>query len=1282
MSTSTEYTKTADAKLKMVNGDDQVVELLFRLTHFLSSPLGNDDLGTFNRQIATAALDNMQGGRKTSHTVLESTEESTTPLSVTALSALSAEAQRMSLEELKKMYDPAEQEAFGIKFGMHADVGVFQMVVSTTMMVCDIDRKLDAAASETKQQELLDRCKITSPLDYFLEWNTENSSTQRAHPKSKARQTQIYESYKDLCRNYLGTKSSPGIVGLCQGSFKILPQKKLFERVRYYGAMLDSYRYAVGIPDVRIYNPDEMHKLMQIITADLPLSSFKKHAPGRIEQFQTLCMEQVDSYLGAIEKALHGGNDMESDFDDDVDDAFVEPRGLRRSARNKKKVNHGNESSMDKSVSVSTLQANPSQYDATIKTAKTSPESYDFSDDDEEEDNYDAKDKDYVEIRVNLKEISVFPDAADPPSKKTRKKNIVPVVPLPVRREQAKQHKKEADSKLIKAISKKSKGKSNGKAGSKRRENSSKNQDESQEQHRSDEGSGPADGEGSEQADDESPAITHPLSKWLLTFESPDPKDHLHIRNVMEALHETSGTLPVIVQEVWRDIETGKLVNGPEGPDFRSFYEGEDVKYKLESITIMSLQPCGMYAFADECNQHGALLRENIDEILQSDERKWTTVLDYKPGTLSLMNRDDFRFLQLGDKRFDEFMEELEKKLDVAFFLKRFLNLEIEDMEPGAFWDVTNGEVPTVVIELNNERGLPQAHIGFAGTHSTERTDKSQVNHEGTVLPIPNLVNEKDDELYRKVGPVAELVFKFMKKYCRNSDGSPLMSDPQVNAECRPFSDKMGVDCNFMAATVALQPVALLTKEETGRTKMEYGRKSACDMDTDEYEYWMRLKRHLDGKNSRKKGYHMSGIFWAFIVMNGIVFRLTFIFYSRKSITDLVEKKFEYVHPVTREIMERINQENGGKSYESWSLKKDMSQTKAVEVRENQAERNGGKGWRLPEVNEEGKVVEKKPLKPLEWLKMTFFSGLVLFYISLPEFVSRFGFVSSFIWIINKLTDKYELSRERRLELAYIALLSASQPLFVAVLKFWHDNEPGFDWEDPKVSLLEKYHEYVETNTNFKARGGPRTRFQGQGDQNWPTCNFRDKDGVLDQNALDQQMKFLEEDIERLRNGEDIKAEAFGIKDVACLSFASLMLFTGLVEPTPEAIGMAERPKFNKRGPYFKGPKKIANRLGLDDHAKELLAVPQRFSDLMKYLSFYLGICVEGIENVFCAISRADEAEDFFFFGQDLYMIKNGEMLIKEFETEDYLSFKEIRELQKQNLTNQLPANPLPIFNV
>ena len=72
----------------------------------------------------------------------------------------------------------------------------------------------------------------------------------------------------------------------------------------------------------------------------------------------------------------------------------------------------------------------------------------------------------------------------------------------------------------------------------------------------------------------------------------------------------------------------------------------------------------------------------------------------------------------------------------------------------------------------------------------------------------------------------------------------------------------------------------------------------------------------------------------------------------------------------------------------------------------------------------------------------------------------------------------------------------------------------------------------------------------------------------------------------------------------------------------------------------FKGQKRIANQIpNIDDECKEKLKDENKFSRLMDYLEKYFRCALEAIENVFCAICRGQEREDFFFYQQDLYRI-------------------------------------------
>ncbi|KAL3904927.1 MAG: hypothetical protein SGILL_009883, partial [Bacillariaceae sp.] len=218
-----------DEKLKeMLVGEADMNQLLLKLLELLKTSF--DDNVSSKRQAAVAALSRMilplQKEDKSC-----SNEESAPLLDTKALSALSTAAQGMNTKERQKSYDPAAQETTGLHMGLHFDISAFQMVVSTVIVVSDIDRKLDESASlksEEMKETCLERLKITSPLDYFLEWDDIAKITQWVTGKHKRRRNQIYRSYVKLCKEYLGTESAPGIIGITQGSFQILKQKDLF----------------------------------------------------------------------------------------------------------------------------------------------------------------------------------------------------------------------------------------------------------------------------------------------------------------------------------------------------------------------------------------------------------------------------------------------------------------------------------------------------------------------------------------------------------------------------------------------------------------------------------------------------------------------------------------------------------------------------------------------------------------------------------------------------------------------------------------------------------------------------------------------------------------------------------------------------------------------------------------------------------------------------------------------------------------------------------------------
>ena len=95
--------------------------------------------------------------------------------------------------------------------------------------------------------------------------------------------------------------------------------------------------------------------------------------------------------------------------------------------------------------------------------------------------------------------------------------------------------------------------------------------------------------------------------------------------------------------------------------------------------------------------------------------------------------------------------------------------------------------------------------------------------------------------------------------------------------------------------------------------------------------------------------------------------------------------------------------------------------------------------------------------------------------IVIPEMINRYGYVSSYAYMINSVVNKFSINRQQKLELLYITLLQTSQIQFVFIMR-------QILKQNMISSCINLYRFYNKlcTDYNLSLTGGPLPRCQGQ----------------------------------------------------------------------------------------------------------------------------------------------------------------------------------------------------------
>jgi hypothetical protein len=150
--------------------------------------------------------------------------------------------------------------------------------------------------------------------------------------------------------------------------------------------------------------------------------------------------------------------------------------------------------------------------------------------------------------------------------------------------------------------------------------------------------------------------------------------------------------------------------------------------------------------------------------------------------------------------------------------------------------------------------------------------------------PDPNTKEGKFKWMYENLGAVADLVFDTIKTQCEGDGERWYTDDLRSDVNGKTVQHAIGARRSLFEAWY----VAITELGPVGKT--------------DQKQYT--LNHHQDGPNDRRKGYHITGVFWICFVRNGMVYRLSFIFYSRNSVGCALERDRKWLQPAKQMLTE------------------------------------------------------------------------------------------------------------------------------------------------------------------------------------------------------------------------------------------------------------------------------------------------------------------------------------------------------------------------------------------
>lgn len=453
----------------------------------------------------------------------------------------------------------------------------------------------------------------------------------------------------------------------------------------------------------------------------------------------------------------------------------------------------------------------------------------------------------------------------------------------------------------------------------------------------------------------------------------------------------------------------------------------------------------------------------------------------------------------------------------------------------------------------NNKRGTLSIDIGFGDQHYNHAIPVDKAPMRSTMphmIHLPGPGKEHLAEIYEAVGGIADRLTMWMDTEC-SDDGGHFDDEERTEMFGVPFRRAMKAHLSrYEACTVALTKIA-----ENGELNKE-----------------MMVERHTDGPNDFRKGYDTTFIYWINVEIDGTVYRLTHIFYSRTKAGYSMVRERCYMRPAF-EIYQRYTQRPEVLDY-------DRLHWQAEHLEEYDFRLGNGDAMRFKRT----------------WACTN------------PN-----GNYSSIVASIDDAAVTNELPYERIVELFFIAQHSHNPAAFVYVVSQMTSNgvfsQPG--------NLV---HKYLETVAQLGSSVG-----EGE----CPRFNFAHgaKDGLFFCTAevIAERLAIFQEAIDGANSGWDYDMtinklqEIKYLKDVSTISFYSVGVFLGILH---SAAAMRESFKAklcaaSAMGRYIVDSNPDLFRKGPQQTAKEL----GRF---LKQLAKQLQVPLYVAENGACKAARAD----------------------------------------------------------
>ena len=316
---------------------------------------------------------------------------------------------------------------------------------------------------------------------------------------------------------------------------------------------------------------------------------------------------------------------------------------------------------------------------------------------------------------------------------------------------------------------------------------------------------------------------------------------------------------------------------GEKGTDGRHW--STDIS-RLQAFWVMQVSSAGFYAFEQshesfhmeiDTQANDAGLTE-LDEIRQAAEQH-NIEFHSIPSRGSSFSNPFLRVAHSDSAVFQSLVEDL--RFDAPGLLKHILHMY-------------ETKHPALEKDNNEHRGTIHCNIGFGNQAFNH---DFQPNECHTVSTFPVMINIDQESIYKAIGHLADKATSFVDDNCSDYQKHYYDSTREALAGT-VFANLMdALKSRFEAATIAVTILGTVADLNAGTSIKKH-----------------KLLRHQDGPNDSIPGYNITVVFWCLIVLNGVVYRLTIIFYSRLKIREAVNRETKWMRPAMDKLSDYASQ--------------------------------------------------------------------------------------------------------------------------------------------------------------------------------------------------------------------------------------------------------------------------------------------------------------------------------------------------------------------------------------